>query len=101
MKTVKLISVGSAFEANIIKGLLENDGIACILHNENSNQFLKGYVMVDVDIFVYEDDYEAARKIVDEHNPREKSSPISKTEIIVSICVLIIIALLIFLTLEK
>ena len=59
MKTVKLITCDSSFQARLILGALENEGIAGILHNENSSNILKGYINnIGVDIFVYEDEYE-------------------------------------------
>lgn len=62
---------------------------------------MRGYVQVDVDILVSEDDYDAAKEIIDTNRPKEKSNPITKTEIIIGVFVIIIFALLIFLTLEK
>jgi acyl-CoA synthetase (AMP-forming)/AMP-acid ligase II len=61
MKTVRLITCDSSFQARLILGALENEGIAGILHNENSSNILKGYINnIGVDIFVYEDEYEKA-----------------------------------------
>jgi hypothetical protein len=93
MKTVKLISVGSAFEANLIKGALENEGISCILHNETSNQVMKGYIQVDVDIFVNESDYDRAMEIAVKAQPKEKAKSVSKIEIIIGIILLVIIGI--------
>ena len=36
MKTVRLITCDSSFQARLILGALENEGIAGILHNEYS-----------------------------------------------------------------
>ena len=44
MKTVRLITCDSSFQARLILGALENEGIAGILHNENSSNILKGYI---------------------------------------------------------
>lgn len=53
MKTVRLITCDSSFQARLILGALENEGIAGILHNENSSNILKGYINnIGVDIFV-------------------------------------------------
>mgnify|MGYP000823650836 CR=1 FL=1 len=60
MKTVKLITCDDAFQAHVIQGALENEGIASVLHNENMSSVMRGYVrdVTGVDIFVYEDEYE-------------------------------------------
>lgn len=51
MKTVRLITCDSSFQARLILGALENEGIAGILHNENSSNILKGYINnIGVDI---------------------------------------------------
>ena len=42
MKTVKLITCDEAFQAHIIQGALENEGIASVLHNENTSTVLRG-----------------------------------------------------------
>lgn len=34
MKTVRLITCDGAFQARLIQGALENEGIASVLHNE-------------------------------------------------------------------
>lgn len=90
MRTVKLTSAGNAFEANVIKGALENEGINCILHNELTNQVMTGYANVMVDIFVAEADYERAREVVEKGQPAEKAKPISKAETIVGIILLVL-----------
>lgn len=94
MKTVKLISVGSAFEANLIKGALENEGISCILHNESTNQVMKGYVQVDVDIFVAEEDYDRALKIAAQAQPKGEAKPVTKTEIVIGMILLVVLGVL-------
>lgn len=62
MKTVKLITCDEAFQAHIIQGALENEGIASVLHNENTSTVLRGYTreIAGVDVLVYEDDYDRA-----------------------------------------
>lgn len=66
MKTVKLITCDDAFQAHVIKGALENEGIASVLHNENMSVVYRGYgsSIAGVDIFVYEDDYENALRLL-------------------------------------
>lgn len=68
MKTVRLITCDSSFQARLILGALANEGIAGILHNENSSNILKGYINnIGVDIFVYEDEYEKALKVLEQN----------------------------------
>lgn len=67
MKTVRLITCDDSFQARLIVGALENEGIAAILHNENTSNVLRGYIsnISGVDIFVYEDEYEKAIKLLE------------------------------------
>lgn len=44
MKTVRLITCDDSFQARLIVGALENEGIAAILHNENTSNVLRGYI---------------------------------------------------------
>ena len=55
MKTVRLITCDGAFQARLIQGALENEGIASVLHNENTSNILRGFTptISGVDIFVY------------------------------------------------
>ena len=67
MKTVKLITCDDAFQAHVIQGALENEGIASVLHNENMSSVMRGYVrdVTGVDIFVYEDEYDNALRLLE------------------------------------
>lgn len=68
MKTTRLITCDDSFQAGIIKGALENEGISVILHNENSSSMLRGYINdIGVDLFVYEDDYETALSVLEKN----------------------------------
>ena len=62
MKTVRLITCDGVFQARLILGALENEGIASVLHDEDSSDILRGFTpaISRVDIFVYEDDHERA-----------------------------------------
>ncbi len=94
MKTKKLTSCTTAFEANVLKGALENEGIDCIIHNETSSQVMGAYGQVTADLFVAEEDYERAREIVEAAQPKDNSRPIGKAEILIAAIVLIIIGIL-------
>ena len=67
MKTRKLITCNDDFQARLIQGALENEGIPSALHNENTSNVLRGFVsnVSGVDIFVYEDDYERAMALLE------------------------------------
>lgn len=67
MRTVRLITCNDSFQARLIKGALENEGISAVLHNENTSNVLRGYIssISGVDIFVYEADYEKAMSILE------------------------------------
>ncbi|VFB13633.1 Protein of uncharacterised function (DUF2007) [Bacteroides heparinolyticus] len=43
MKTIKLITCKDTFQAHVIQGALQNEGIASILHNENMSGIMQGY----------------------------------------------------------
>lgn len=67
MRTVKLITCNESFQARLIKGALENKGIAVAIHNENTSSVLRGMPVsiTGIDLFVYEDDYEKAMSILE------------------------------------
>lgn len=67
MKTVKLITCNESFQARLIKGALENEGIAVAIHNENTSSVLRGMPVsiTGIDLFVYKDDYEKAMSILE------------------------------------
>lgn len=69
MRTIKLITCDDAFQAHVVQGALENEGIASVLHNENTSGVLRGYVreITGVDIFVYEADYNKALDLLEEN----------------------------------
>ena len=74
MRTVRLITCNDSFQARIIKGTLENEGIAVALHNENTSNVLRGMPVsiTGVDILVYEDDYEKAMSILEDNQMIEE-----------------------------
>lgn len=67
MKTVKLITCDDAFQARVIQGALENEGIASVLHNENISSVMRGYGrdIAGVDVLVYEDEYDNALRLLE------------------------------------
>lgn len=70
MKTVRIKSCIDSFEANIIKGKLENEGIECFLTNENLSTLLPHHFMSEisgVQVLVDEENVEKALEILKEN----------------------------------
>lgn len=70
MSSVKLITCNTSFEANVIKGRLESEGIKCYLKNETFN-FIYGALISDltgVDVMIIEEDLENAQAIINDIN---------------------------------
>ena len=67
MKTVRLMACDDSFQANLIKGALENEGIPVILHNEHTSDVMRGYIWEasTVDIFIDERDSERALELLE------------------------------------
>jgi len=64
MKTVRLATCGNSFDANILKLELENNGIDCMLGNENMSNIYGGLLpILGVDVYVFEKDSEKAAEI--------------------------------------
>ena len=57
---IRLTTCPNVFNANLLKGALENEGIPAML----SNEIMCGYMGQDVDVLVKEEDLEAAKKIL-------------------------------------
>ncbi len=68
MKTVILTICSNTIHAHIIQGLLENENIPSILHNDISSSMLPYSAGGGVAILVYERDYDKARKIYEATN---------------------------------
>lgn len=69
MKTVKLITCEDSFQAHLVQGTLENEGIASVLHNENFSSVMRGYGrdIAGVDVLVYEDEYAHAFSLLEQN----------------------------------
>lgn len=67
-KTVKLITCNTSVEAHILQGKLRSAGIDSVLHNENMSNLYGGMIaaFTGVDIFVFEDEFERAREIINQ-----------------------------------
>lgn len=66
MAVVRLTSTKSTFEANLIKGALEDEGISCIIQGENFSGLYLGCSNLGPDILVEEEDLETAKAIIQE-----------------------------------
>lgn len=69
MKTIKLFTCDDAFQAHVIQGALENEGIVSVLHNENMSNVMRGYgsEIAGVDVLVYEEDYDKALLLLEQN----------------------------------
>lgn len=72
--TRRLTTCNSSFEARVLEGALNNEGIDCIVGNENMTNFF-GMVSLfsGVDIFVLESDYERALEILNRARSESES----------------------------
>ena len=70
MKTTLLTTVNTAFEAHLIKGMLNNNGIECMITNENVSTILPHYNNMlggGIRIVVAEEEFEKALLLLNEH----------------------------------
>lgn len=67
MKTIRLITCNDSFQAHLIQGALKNEGIDCMLQNDNTSGVLRGYItpISGVDLFVFENQYEEALSLLE------------------------------------
>lgn len=74
MENTKWITIRKCsdnFEAEMIKGILENEKIPVLLLNENSNALFPDTVLAQVEVKVPEEFESAAKKVVDEFDEEE------------------------------
>lgn len=64
MKTVLLSTLESNFQASILRDVLSNEGIESFLRNETLSGILGNIPNFQIEIFVFEDDYEKASEIL-------------------------------------
>jgi len=76
MRTVRLTTCNTSFEAHVLKNALETEGIAAALHNENMTNLYGGLIsaFTGVDIFVFEDDLEHAQQVLEQQTQNDKFS---------------------------
>lgn len=76
MKTVKYCSDG--FEAHVTKGMLENEGIAACVINENCNCVLPYGTAIremSVQVTVSDDDFERASNLIEQMQKEQHPAP--------------------------
>ena len=64
---VKVESVGYQMKAEILKGMLAENGIECNILNKKDSEFLFG----DIELFVAKQNEVKAKALIDEHNEVE------------------------------
>lgn len=64
MKTVLLSALENNFQASILRDVLSNEGIESFLRNETLSGILGNIPNFQIEIFVFEDDYEKASEIL-------------------------------------
>lgn len=75
MRTIILTTCNNVFEANLIKGMLENNDIKCFLTNENFSNLMpqfNGMMGSGINILVDECDLEKAQKLISEQETKTK-----------------------------
>ena len=74
MRYINLYTVDNSYEANFIKDNLADEGIECMLTNENFTNlmpYLNGMLGSGIQILVDKDDYDRAKQILDNKNSAE------------------------------
>lgn len=71
MKTVILTSFKSDVRAHMLQDILRNEGIESILQGELTAQVLSYIPGMDIQVLVFEDDYERAREILKNSFPEK------------------------------
>lgn len=69
MKTVFLSTLENSFQAGLLKDLLINEDIESFFKNENISTVLGNIPGFQIEIYVFEKDYERAKEILREALP--------------------------------
>ena len=70
MKTVFLSTLENSFQAGLLKDLLINEGIESFFKNENISNVLGNISGFQLEIYVFEKDYERSNEILKEALPQ-------------------------------
>lgn len=69
MKTIKLTTFKSDVRARMLQDILKNEGIESMLQGENTAQVM-GYIPgMDIQVLVFDKDYERARQVLQDSFP--------------------------------
>ncbi len=71
MNTVTLASFNDNVRAHMMQDILKNEGIESMIQGELSNQVLTHLRGIDIQILVFEKDYERAKELLKESFPEE------------------------------
>jgi hypothetical protein len=69
MQIIRLKSCSNAFEAKMLKDILDNEGIECFLTNENFTSVFpvfNGMYGTGIQLMIKEEDYEKASKLIEQ-----------------------------------
>ena len=74
MRTAKLTTCNNSVEAHLLQHLLEQEGIDSALHNENMTNLFGGLLtaFTGVDVFVFEDQMEAAQEVLKQFQSQQQ-----------------------------
>ncbi|MCQ2258937.1 MAG: DUF2007 domain-containing protein [Bacteroidaceae bacterium] len=64
----KLTTCNNSFEAELIKGRLESEGIGCVLQGEGVSVLYGGIGAMPVNVLVCEEDLEKAKSIIEDQD---------------------------------
>lgn len=64
---IKVYTTGKMFTAELVKGMLAEQGIECTIMNQKDSEFLFG----EISLFVSASDETKAKKLINEHNKAE------------------------------
>ncbi len=70
-KLVKLVTLGDPINAHMLVDTLATEGVPALTHNENMSTLFSGLSAMGVDVFVYEDDLETAKAVLNRQNNDE------------------------------
>ena len=71
---VKVASCKDAFEGEVVKGFLADNGIECYLQNENMSQIYGGIQAMEINVLVSAEDAENAKELLNAR-PKEEVKP--------------------------
>ena len=77
MKTIHLATVPNSFQAYLLKDILSQEGIVSFLKNETISS-VYNILGMEMEVFVFEDDYERAKEIYEKGFPNYQEEDIEQ-----------------------